>query len=98
MADKQLEISVSDKNSLLIKDYTMKKRFEQKSEGQVLSDDIYLPGYENKPIRIGVYGDVSQNCCCIFIENSAFGPDDVVFHIIFSPDTYKGLCLIIFRN
>ena len=81
MSEKQLEISVHDNNSLLVKDYTIKKRYEQKSNEKLLSDDIYLPGYEKKPIRIGVYGDVSRNRAYVFIENSDFGPDDVNIYI-----------------
>ena len=81
MSAKQLEISVYDNNSLSVKDYTLKKRWETRSEEEVLSEDIYLPGYENKPIKIGVYGDVSINEPFIFIENSDFIPDDVVIYV-----------------
>jgi len=80
MSKKQLEISVYDENSLLVKDHTLKKRWEQKSNAEVLSDNIYLPGYETKPIRIGVYGDVTRDLPFIFIENSDFGPNDVKIH------------------
>ena len=81
MSHKRLEISVYDKNSLLIKDYTLKKRWESKSNEEVLSEDIYLPGYEKKPIKIGVYCDVSLNQPFIFMENSDFKADDVLFYL-----------------
>ena len=84
MSDKQIEISVYDHNSLLIKDYTLKKRWETQSNEKVLSDNIYLPGYENKPIRIGVYGDVTRDLPFIFIENSGFQPDDVKIYFAHS--------------
>ena len=65
MSDKQLEISIYDENSLLVKDYTVKKRWVEKSELKLLSD-MYLPGYENKPIKIGVS---SLNMPLIFIRS-----------------------------
>jgi len=84
MSEKRLEISVYDRNSLLIKDYTLKERWERQSNEKVLSENIYLPGYENKPIKIGVSGDVSINEPSIFIDNSDFKADDVVIHFAWS--------------
>ena len=97
MSEKQLEISVHNNNSLLIKDYTMKKRWEQKSEQKVFSDDIYLPGYESKPIKIGVYGDVSEDWPYIFIENSDIQADDVTIHFAYCDYSPKyGKWVVIF--
>ena len=89
MSAKQLEISVYDKNSLLVKDYTLKNRWETRSVEEVLSDDIHLPGYENKPIKIGVCGDVTRKWPFIFIENSDFIPDDVVIYSLYSHNSTK---------
>ena len=61
MSGKQLEISIYNKNSLLIKDYTFKERWKQHSNPEVLSDDIHLPGYESKPFKICVSSSITSN-------------------------------------
>ena len=91
MFDKQLEISVYDARSLLIKDYTLKHRWDRKLNEEVLSDNIYLPGYQNKPIKIGVYGDVAQNIPCIFIETTDLS-SKVLISLLISNIKERGEC------
>ena len=89
MSTSELAISLHDKQTLLIKDLTVKERFKAKSEHQVLSNDIYLPGYEQKPIKIGLafnFSDYTKGCSIVFVENGDFLLNDLEFRYIWSPD------------
>ena len=92
MSEKKLEISVYSKNSLLIKDYIPEKRCKNTPTKKVLSDDIFLPGYENKPIKIGFNASVLYEFPKIFIQTSDLGPDDVDFYNGPSSFEHKQLC------
>ena len=59
MSTKELAISVWNEQTLQIKFLTVKERFESKSEEEVLSKEICLPGVE-KPINIGFMFDFHQ--------------------------------------
>ena len=89
MSQKQIDISVFNKTSLLIKDYTIKKRWDLQSEEHILSDDIYLFGYQRKPIKIGVFGSVSSNRSYLYIENPRLRPDDVIIYFVCRSDSTK---------
>ena len=53
MSTKKLAISFHDNHTLLVKYLTIRERFNNKSEEEVLSDAIHLPGFKYKPVRIG---------------------------------------------
>ena len=86
MSTNELTISLWDEKTLLVKDLTMKDRYTKKSEQQVLSNNIYLPGYENKPIKIGFRLEFNSSnnfngYLIAFVENCDFLPNDLQWRV-----------------
>ena len=102
MSTNELAISVHDKQTLLVKCLTIKEKFETKSEEEVLSDEIYLPGFEKKPIQVGFtfnFQSIGYNTggLIAFVQNSDFDLTDLKFLFLLPDNTGSGKLLLTYR-
>ena len=94
MSTKELAISVWDKQTLLVKFFTVKEKFKIKSEQEVLSNDIYLPGYDNEPLNIGFMfkfhsSKRGQGDLIAFVKNCVLKPTDLEMYFYCGDDNGK---------